>query len=33
MVLNTPLSYTDSIWHYNTDDTRAITNQEIQANY
>ena len=24
MVLNTPLSYRDSIWYYNTGDTRAF---------
>ena len=32
-VLNTPLSYGDNIWYYNTDGNRAIPGSEIQANY
>ena len=33
MVLNTPLSYYDSISYYNTDDNIAFPNSETQVKY
>ena len=32
-VLNTPLSYYDSIFYYHTDDNTAIPSSEIQVKY
>ena len=33
IVLNTPLSYYDSICYYNTDDNTALPSSEIQVKY
>ena len=33
MVLNTPLSYYDSITYYTTDDNTAFLNSETQVKY
>ena len=32
MVLNMPLSYRESIWYYNTSDTRAVVAQRSKPN-